>query len=230
VRSRSGGTQKHVKSRGAPARRGLSLGFVALWLSACFMDGKYVADVTGDTVRPLESGAALTDGGPTTLVSGSSAGLPTAAVSGPAPPSCVPGEDGSRETCYERLDRAVSWQGAVDACAAKGPEWRIMTVRRVQEHDVMKELLKVDMVDTWLGASDAESADNWRWHGDANPFYVGVSGSGAAVDGAFVQWAKSEPSATTESEQCARYVHTDGDWYWDDASCALELSAFCEKR
>jgi Lectin C-type domain len=218
-----------VKARGATARRGFALGFVGLWLSACFMDGKYVADVTGDTARPLESGAALADGGPTTLLSGTSAGLPTAPGSAPLPPNCVPGLDGSRETCFEMLDGAFSWKGAVEACAAKGPEWGILTVRHAQEHDVMKALLMVARVDTWLGASDTESADNWRWHGEDKVFYVGVWGSGGPVDGAYAKWADYEPSAA-ETEQCARYAFINNDWFWDDTSCDLELTAFCEKR
>lgn len=101
-------------------------------------------------------------------------------------------------------------------CAERGTDWNVLSVRSEEEHVFLSGILEAD---TWLGASDATTANRWLWLDDDTAFWQGAAG-GMVLNGLFAAWDDREPSAAID-EQCARYHLSDSEdeWTWSDCPC-----------
>jgi hypothetical protein len=115
----------------------------------------------------------------------------------------------------------MPWSVVPDTCTARGDGWNVLSVRSPEEHLFISGLLEAD---TWIGASDAATADRWRWLDDDTAFWQGQE-NGRAIDGAFEVWADNEPSAAND-ETCARYHGSGSTWTWSDNSCGPDVGSW----
>jgi hypothetical protein len=92
---------------------------------------------------------------------------------------------------------------------------------------------------TQIGATDSSEEGVWTWAGDAASldgpvFWQGNSADddGAAVGGAYQDWALGEPNDDRSGEDCAALSVFGGDerepGQWDDRDCDVELPFVCE--
>lgn len=143
-----------------------------------------------------------------------------------ATPSCDAGESlGTNGSCYFVTTGALPWADGRSACQARGAGWDLTTIRSQADNDYVASILSAD---TWIGASDAATPEDWRWVNDTLPFWSG-SASGEAVNGAFANWTNLEPSGmgSGSPEACARF-RPDVDT-WNDVGCVSDTyTSLCE--
>lgn len=129
---------------------------------------------------------------------------------------CNAGEHvGLREDCYYFGRQALDFSAAREACRARGEGWDLADVRSRTEDEFIVSHLRGD---TWIGASDAEQSDVWRWVNDGAVFWLGTS-TGQRAGTAYVNWAEGEPTGGVQGDECARYREEVG-YRWADTDCA----------
>ncbi len=137
-------------------------------------------------------------------------------------PVCDPDEmRGANGSCYYLNSAATNWWAARDACANRGEGWSLATVRSALDDAVIIGILGSSVNDAFIGASDVEVPNTWRWINDTLHFWSGGGaddGSGMAANGAYTNWRFTEPSQGS-TEACARYNFFEGSWTWADGSC-----------
>jgi methionine-rich copper-binding protein CopC len=132
--------------------------------------------------------------------------------------------------CYYVQTGSSNWNAARDTCVARGGGWALATVRSQLDHEEITGLLAgANLSDAWLGATDAEVTDTWRWVTDTLHFWSGGSATngGAAANGSYANWRDGEPSAGG-GENCGRYNLASGAWSWSDATCESSYPAICQ--
>ncbi len=141
----------------------------------------------------------------------------------PAPSACGAGlSQGPNGRCFVLLSAAAPWLEARESCRALGDGWDLAVPRSAALNAFLATLL-VD--EAWLGGSDRETEEVWRWVDDGSVFWRGDE-AGAAPEGAFANWNPSEPNGGGNSD-CLRLVSRVGD-EWADLECEMPRSALCE--
>jgi hypothetical protein len=134
---------------------------------------------------------------------------------------------GANGSCYFVQTTADDWTGARDSCTGRGAGWNLATVRSALDHDEVTGLLDA-VTNAWIGGSDSDVPNTWRWVTDTLQFWNGTSASsgGTPSNGAFTLWRAGEPSSTAD-EGCARY-NLSGEWAWADDVCTTAHASICE--
>jgi hypothetical protein len=147
--------------------------------------------------------------------------------------SCSNGEvSGANGSCYFLDTGFRNFNDARNACMGRGSGWDLVTIRSQLDHNEVVAILEPSgLNDAWIGASDAEVADTWRWVTDTLQFWSGgsVPNGGTAANGSFAIWRDTEPSQGTDPlEACGRYNLNNNAWSWADAGCGNAYPALCE--
>jgi hypothetical protein len=121
------------------------------------------------------------------------------------------------EALYFVCPTPLDFAGALARCRSVGLE--LSHVANTAEHEWLTQ--QVAESPAWIGASDFTLEGDWRWVDDDVSFWSGTA-SGAAVDGAFTEWAFGEPNG---SGDCAR-LESGG---WHDYACTLTAAYICEQ-
>jgi Lectin C-type domain len=121
---------------------------------------------------------------------------------------------GPNGRCYWFGTQAVSFAMATSICSTRDTDWSLLSVRSEEEHLFIQEQL---VADTWIGASDSQFPNTWRWLDDGTTFWSGTE-LGVPTGGAFTLWGNGEPSASS-GENCGRYHGSSGSWRWSDGEC-----------
>jgi len=128
---------------------------------------------------------------------------------------------------YQYVGGGSTWPDAFDAAAAlnyQGVPGYLATITSQDENDFIKDRLSGD---AWLGASDNEEEGVWKWVAGpetGDNFYTGEglngsgpdAGLGAAVDGAYTNWAYGEPNQAGVENCMETYIQ---DGTWNDYPC-----------
>jgi hypothetical protein len=120
----------------------------------------------------------------------------------PAPEHGCVGAD-SGEAFYFVCSPAIPFTEARSKCADAG-----LSLVRVDDETENAWLADRGLESLWLGATDIEDEDDWRWVDGDDAFWSGDE-SGDAVDDAFVAWDFDEPSGTGDA---AVLVATTSEW------------------
>lgn len=131
-------------------------------------------------------------------------------------------------TCYAFYDATYTWIESRDACEQIGGTLAVIRNETVQSA-IFAMATGVD-VDTWLGATDSgalldTSEGDFIWIGDESAFWEGGD-TGAAVNGAYSNWATNEPNNSGSTEHCMEIYRTDGKW--NDQSCSDPQKYVCQ--
>ncbi|MEM7257949.1 MAG: LamG-like jellyroll fold domain-containing protein, partial [Pseudomonadota bacterium] len=123
---------------------------------------------------------------------------------------------------YKYVDGAVT-RTAADTTASStqlnGVAGRLPIITTAHENATVAQF--VGSFGIWLGASDADVADEWRWD-DGSLFYRGGA-QGTNVDGAYVNFQSSEPNGGTNISLI--YLSMQGSGLWKDSSSSLTNTA-----
>lgn len=119
------------------------------------------------------------------------------------------------------VDEGVNWFEADTLAQARtfnGAPGYLATITSQAENDYITGRLSGD---GWFGASDDAAEGDWRWVSgpeSGDQFWSGLSASngGQSVDGAFSNWAPSEPN-DSGSEDCAQFYGSGTGW--NDLNC-----------
>lgn len=137
---------------------------------------------------------------------------------------CDPGErQGPNGDCYYVDDEVRDWHSARAACQARGDGWDLVSVQNRMEDEFIVAHLEAD---TWMGASDAQQVDSWRWVRDGSLFWIGRS-DGRRAGNAYVNWADGEPTGGPQGDECGRYRQETG-FRWADTACDATYHAACQ--
>jgi hypothetical protein len=121
----------------------------------------------------------------------------------------------------------VSFDAAERECRSRGAE--LASVESQAENDFLSASTQglATHTNLWLGGS-RDDDHVWSWPSGL-VFWRGLS-DGEAPPGSFANWKAGEPNdASTVSDQPERCaVLTLFDTQWNDRSCSLELSYYCE--
>lgn len=142
---------------------------------------------------------------------------------------CSAGEVlGANGNCYYLETAGNDWQTSRDACIARGDGWDLAAVRSLLDHDTIVSILDGPVSDAYIGASDADVPNAWRWVTDTFLFWNGASAAdgGSAANNAFTRWRDAEPSAI--DEECARYNFDGSGWTWADIPCYTAYPSICQ--
>jgi hypothetical protein len=128
---------------------------------------------------------------------------------------------GPDSRCYATLLTPLTWLDARESCRAIGAGWQLASIRSDEVNQFLTALLGSE---TWIGASDANVEGTWFWIDDETVFWTGDE-TGSPVNGAFANWAGTEPNGGEDSD-CARLV-PDNSGEWADLECEELRSAVC---
>ncbi len=135
---------------------------------------------------------------------------------------------GANGYCYYYGTNVLNWSQARDACVARGAGWHLATARTQLDHE--QATARISGTDVWIGASDSEVPETWRWLNDTLNFWNGLSAAegGVVANGAFAKWRSDEPSGGS-AESCGRYnLDADEGWTWADSKCDSTIPYLCE--
>lgn len=130
---------------------------------------------------------------------------------------------GPNGRCYWFGPQGVTQAAAQSTCVARGAGWNLPSVRNADDDAFIGEHITAD---TWIGASDAQVPNTWRWIDDSTEFWQGVE-TGYALNDSYTHWGNGEPSGAND-ESCARYHGSTGSWRWSDCDCTELYRAACE--
>lgn len=125
-------------------------------------------------------------------------------------------------SCYFFGEGKKNWDGARQACRARGQDWDLAAINSFDEHEWVTAHLDKD---AWLGAS--KTMGKWAWRNSETVFWDG-NYDGYAVDDAFTWWEYTEPDDDGSGGQCLRYTDDSGEWAWADMPCSREYQYVCE--
>jgi len=154
---------------------------------------------------------------------------PVAVEPSPAIPCADVGSVGPSDRCYVPVSTSLSWTDARANCLARGDGWDLAAIRDEASNEFLTRLVPVE---TWFGASDAESEGIWTWVSDGTPFWSGNGLEGSALNDAFENWNADEPNGAGNSD-CARLVRLgnappDSPYTWGDRECFEPRGSVCE--
>merc|ERR1740124_463044 len=100
------------------------------------------------------------------------------------------------------MNEALSWSGANAACLAKGLQ--LASVYSEAENALLNTAAAGNTV--WIGGTDADSEDTWRWSSTGTPL-------------SYDNWNSGEPNNYAGNEDCLQ-IYGNGKWY--DNSCTTK--------
>lgn len=124
--------------------------------------------------------------------------------------------------CYYRSGAALDWPSAKSACEANGAY--LAAITSSTENGIVDTL--IGGTDHHIGGTDSAVEGTWLWSNNGSNFWIGDA-FGAAVGGAYTNWAGNEPFAgSAGSQQCLKFQ---SDGTWDDDFCSISREYVCEK-
>jgi hypothetical protein len=140
----------------------------------------------------------------------------------PPPPDANVCEGGVSQTqdpetghCYALFTSATTWAGARTACQAWGGDLAKLT--SAPEAALASSLVTGNVIDAWLGGTDAQQEMTWRWF------------DGTLVT--FANWRMGEPNdggGQSGPEDCM-IIELDMGGTWDDRPCGSTYPYVCER-
>ncbi|XP_008329233.1 CD209 antigen-like protein D [Cynoglossus semilaevis] len=129
--------------------------------------------------------------------------------------------------CYHFTKTNLTWNDSRERCTLLGGHLVMIESQEEQRYLVnkVKELMTTDEDKFWIGLTDAETENTWKW----------VDGSSLSPHLEF--WLHNEPDNWTgqnvEGEDCVRLgekgATTRNLRYWTDKSCTVPHKSICEK-
>lgn len=140
-----------------------------------------------------------------------------------APSPCGEGRSqGPNGGCFALLSTALPWAEARERCQAVGEDWDLAVPRDAALNAFLATLISDE---AWIGGTDQNEEEVWRWVDDGSIFWQGDE-AGAAPEGAYANWNPTEPNGGGNSD-CLRLVVRVGN-EWADLECEMPRSALCE--
>ncbi len=118
---------------------------------------------------------------------------------------------------YKLINSTSTWSAARSSATATtlgGIAGELFTVGSATENALGLSFAQSMGDDIWLGFSDTISEGVWRWYSGSNATTQGWQGTGTgyAVNGAYVNWATGQPNDTGGVEDFAFLQLADGGW------------------
>lgn len=129
---------------------------------------------------------------------------------------------GPNGRCFALISTPLPWAEARESCQALGQGWDLAIARTAELNAFLSTLITDE---AWLGGTDQNTEEVWRWVDDESIFWRGDE-AGAAPAGAFANWNPTEPNGGGNSD-CLRLVSRVGN-EWADLECELPRSGLCE--
>jgi len=113
---------------------------------------------------------------------------------------------------YELVEESVTWKTAKRNAETKshlGLQGYLATLTSQQEDDDIQSQFTTE---AWIGASDADTADDWRWvtgPESGTLFWRGKNG-GSEQNGEYAGWGSQEPNDATNGGNKENYAEIDG--------------------
>jgi hypothetical protein len=141
------------------------------------------------------------------------------------PQACAPDTNCTlryfRTVPYWFCGNDINWTAARALCLAK--EMDLVHVESAEENAFLEQ--NIDEA-SYIGATDAAVAGEWRWVGTQVQFWQGDQ-NGVPVAGQYNNWESDEPDPDSGEKNCAE-INTSGDWNTED--CTSQPEAFiCER-
>lgn len=175
-----------------------------------------VSDFAGDT-RAARVAATSLDAGAGALAADAGA------------PQCGPGEDvagkdvAGNGVCWFIGTTALSFSDARLGCRARGAGWDLAEPKNARLNAQLEQLIAAE---TWIGGSDQAVEGTWVWLTDGTRFWKGNGTTGAAVNGAFSNWAGGGEPNGGDASDCMRMLPASG--AWADLQCDQLRVAACQ--
>ncbi|XP_059846844.1 CD209 antigen-like protein C isoform X2 [Hypanus sabinus] len=114
-----------------------------------------------------------------------------------------------RNTCYHLSLSTETWVEAQRQCASV--DAHLVVINNAEEQEFLGSILQDRY---WIGLSDTESEDDWRW----------VDGTDYSLPS--INWNEGEPNDANNAEDCAEIL---GDGKLNDLSCDKSQRWICER-
>ena len=128
---------------------------------------------------------------------------------------------GFEGSCYRRFTDKKDWNSADTACKANGAQ--LVKIESAEENDLINsEVLASDENLYWIGLTDAETEDDWKWS------------DGSQLTG-YTNWMTGEPNNIKNNQHCAEiakgyFYNKNYNGEWNDQECSKVKMYICEKR
>ena len=147
------------------------------------------------------------------------------------PASCTPMRrpPPDNASIYLLCSAGVNWFTARATCAS-APGFHLVQVENAQENMWLRSASAMTFggtVEVWLGGTDLNVEDTWRWEATNDHFWQGDE-DGGAVGGRFVAWASTEPN-DDGTEDCSE-MGANGVGLWNDRACSDIKRFACKLR
>jgi hypothetical protein len=139
-------------------------------------------------------------------------------------PECGAGADVAGDgVCWFIGKQALSFSDARLGCRARGAGWDLAAPKTAQLNAQLTQLLDAE---AWIGGSDQAVEGTWVWLVDGTRFWKGDGSTGAAVNGAFSNWAGGGEPNGGQTSDCVRMLPRSG--AWADLQCDQLRVAACQ--
>lgn len=135
--------------------------------------------------------------------------------------ACEPQWTGFGSSCYRLYTSYQNWNDAKKNCQSFGAE--LVKIETEEENQFIKrEYLKNFRRHYWIGLSDLDNKNDWRW----------TDGTGLA---GYKRWGKGQPNNFGNNQHCVailkdnNYFGSSYDGEWNDDFCRRLLEHICEK-
>jgi hypothetical protein len=135
-------------------------------------------------------------------------------------PDCLAFVHGGRS--YYNCTAALDWDEARVVCEAAN-----LNLVRIDDAAENAAVVNAIAEDSWIGASDVDGEDEWRWT-DGTEFWSGAA-DGEAVGGRFSAWYDEQPDnayGLLTNADCGAILL---DTTWGDRSCLISHPYVCEE-
>ena len=127
---------------------------------------------------------------------------------------CEAASDGN--TYFVAFQEYATWQDANDTCVVSGYDG-LATIQDSTENLFVADLTASILTDGfWLGYTDVETENVWKW----------ITGSNST----YTNWFGNEPDDWGTGEDCAFFSFGSAANQWQDTTCSGSMYVFCEKR
>ncbi|XP_078374879.1 lectin BRA-3-like [Oculina patagonica] len=152
---------------------------------------------------------------------------PTTSTPSPPPSSSVASVQNTCQSpwiefqgsCYNLSTQAFPWKDARDYCVADGAQ--LVRIESSAENDFIKNEYMADGLDFWIGLTDEQAEDVWKWS------------DGSALSG-WTNWCDGQPSDTVlqHRQNCGGIrtrLNRGEDAQWHDKECSSAKGFICKK-
>ncbi|XP_078380532.1 uncharacterized protein LOC144663449 isoform X2 [Oculina patagonica] len=131
---------------------------------------------------------------------------------------CSPSWIAFQSSCYKLFTDEKDWDNANTSCVANGAQ--LVKIESADENDFIKKELLAGRVHYWIGLTDAETENYWKWS------------DGSKLAG-YINWMSGEPN-NYENEDCGEILKGNFhdalyDGEWGDDRCSRAKGYICEK-